>query len=193
MKGPLLLPDGNFSRDTRAVSFLLAASLIALSIGALAVTVALVAESASYGKAKDRAVQAAKNAAAQLADLRAQPLNAPDAASISALRRRIEAVNALDFGAAPSLLAVLSALEALTPPSVAVASLEYDRNRGSLEMLAVSRSSEELTAFFDKASRSASFKEVRLIDKKQTSSAEGSEPLFQARLSMRPFRMEPRT
>ncbi|WP_037241719.1 hypothetical protein, partial [Rhodomicrobium udaipurense] len=167
MKGPLLIPEANFSRDIRAVSFVLAAGLIALSIGALAVTIALVAESASYGVSKDRAVQAAKNASAHLAELRARPLDTPDAASISALRRRIDAVNALDFGAAPSLVAVLSALEALTPPNVAVANLEYDRNRGSLEMLALSRSSEKLTAFFDKASRSAFFKEVRLVDKKQ--------------------------
>jgi Tfp pilus assembly protein PilN len=193
MKGPLLLPTANFSRDMRAASVILAACLIALSIAALGATAALIAEAVSYGETKERALQDAKHAVAQLTELRSQTLDMPDPASVGALRRRIDALNALDAGAAPSLQAVLSALEALTPPGVAIGSLEYDRNRDVLELLAVSRSSEQLTAFFDKTSRSAFFKEVRLVDKKQAGPAEGAETLFQARLSMRPFRKEPRT
>jgi hypothetical protein len=123
--------------------------------------------------------------AAETASLRSkQNLNDPEAAAISALRQRIASLNLLDFGQAPGVTQVLSVLEGLLPPAVALQSLDYDRVRGTLDLVAVSASSEDLTAFFDIASRSPFFKAVRLVDKKQAGTLDGGTGLFQARLNI---------
>ena len=129
----------------------------------------------------------------QLEKLRSQHTSEPSASAIAALRQRIAALNALDFGAAPSVTRVLAVLEQLTPPAVALQNLDYDRGRIALELVAVSESSDALTVFFDIASRSGFFKSVRLIDKKQAGATAGSAPLYQVRLSIRPAGEQPRS
>ena len=130
--------------------------------------------------------------AAETATLRKeQTLNEPEAAAIGLLRQRIASLNALDFEAArPSR--VLSVLEEVMPPTVALQNLDYDRAKGSLELQAVSGSSEDLTAFFDVASRSPFFKTVRLVDKKQAGTSDDGTALFQVRLSVVLSNGEPR-
>ncbi|MGO9171671.1 MAG: PilN domain-containing protein [Rhodomicrobium sp.] len=193
MSGLIDPPRANFSRDLRRSSLLLALAIGGLSISALVATAVLLHESATYRDGTERALQQIADTGAQLESLRSQHTDEPDAAAIKALRQRIASLNALDVGVAPSVTSVLAVLEQLTPPAVALQNLDYDRVRGSLELVAVSESSEELTAFFDMTSRSSFFKTVRLVDKKQAGTAENSTPLFQARLSIRIFDQEPRT
>jgi Tfp pilus assembly protein PilN len=193
MSGPIHLPMANFSRDLRRPSLLLALAIGGLSIIAIVATAVLLQESATYRDGTERALKQIADTGVQLESLRSQHTDEPDAAAIKALRQRIASLNALDFGAAPSATSVLAVLEQLTPPAVALQTLDYDRGRGSLELVAVSETSEELTAFFDITSRSSFFKSVRLVDKKQAGTAENSAPLFQVRLSIRMFDPEPRT
>ena len=131
--------------------------------------------------------------AAETAALRKeQTLNEPKAAAIGLLRQRIASLNALDFEQAPAVTRVLSVLEELMPPTVALQNLDYDRAKGALELQAVSGSSEDLTAFFDVASRSPFFKTVRLVDKKQAGTSDDGTALFQVRLSVVLSNGEPR-
>ncbi len=193
MKNLIDPPSANFSRDLRRFSLLLVLAIGGLSIAALAATAVLLQESATSLRRTERAWQQIKDTSGEVEKLRSAQTGEPDAAGIKALRQRIASLNALDFGAAPSVTRVLAVLEELTPPAVALQNLDYDRGRGSLELVAVSESTEELTAFFDITSRSSFFKSVRLVDKKQAGTSENSSPLFQARLSLQLFDPEPRT
>jgi hypothetical protein len=187
-----IVPPVNFSRDLRRISHGLALAIGVLSAIALAATAMLLHESAAYRDSLAGTLKQIAEIGAELDSLRSQHLDEPDASAIGALRQRIASLNALDFGAAPSVTRVLAVLEQLTPPAVALQNLDYDRSRGSLELVAVSESSEDLTAFFDITNRSSVFKSVRLVDKKQAGVSENSAPLYQVRLSMRLAEGEPR-
>ena len=152
-----------------------------------------VQEWSDYQDSTARTLKQIAAISAETRSLRSQRTNEPDAGAINTLRKRIASLNALDFGAAPSVARVLAVLEQLMPPGVALQSLDYDRGRGTLELDAVSEFSDDLTAFFDITNRSSFFKSVRLVDKKQAGTTESQAPLFQVRLSMRLLDAEPRS
>jgi Tfp pilus assembly protein PilN len=193
MSARIPLPLVNFSRDLRKVSLAVAVAAGVLALGALLATAILVFDGASLRTAQERMVEQAAALAAETATLRKeQTLNEPEAAAIGLLRQRIASLNALDFEQAPAVTRVLSVLEELMPPTVALQNFDYDRAKGSLELQAVSGSSEDLTAFFDVASRSPFFKTVRLVDKKQAGTSDDGTALFQVRLSVALSSGEPR-
>ena len=193
MSARIPLPLVNFSRDLRKASLAVAVAAGVLVLGALLASAILVAESVSLRTARERMVAQAAALAAETATLReGQKLSEPEAAAIGLLRQRIASLNALDFEAAPAVTRVLSVLEELMPPTVALQNLDYDRAKGSLELQALSGSSEDLTAFFDVASRSPFFKTVRLVDKKQAGTSDDGTALFQVRLSVALSNGEPR-
>ncbi len=179
------LPPVNFSRDLLPLSRAVAAIAFVLAFGAVSAAVILAYQGAEYGAAEERMSAQAAELAAEAATLRErQNLNEPESGAIGAIRRRIASLNALDFGQAPSVNRVLSALEQLMPPAVALQNFDYDRAKGALELVAISQSSDELTSFFDIASRSSFFKAVRLVDKKQAGTADDGSLLYQVRLSI---------
>ncbi len=184
MSGPVF-PSVNFSRDTRLASLVLALVLAGLSVAALIETGILVWNSFEYSTEREQTLKQADELGAELATLLSQHKDEPDATAIKALRQRIASLNALDFAGAPSVVRVLSVLEQLMPPSVALESLDYDRGRSTLELVAVSEASDDLTAFFDVASRNKFFASVRLVDKKQAGTTANSAPMYQVRLSIR--------
>jgi len=193
MSGPIFLPGVNFSRDLRPLSLLLALVLAGLSAGALIETGILLWDSSVSWAEREQTLKQASELSAELETLLSQHRDEPDHAAIKALRQRIATLNALDFAGAPSVVRVLSMLEQLMPPSVAVQNLDYDRGRGALELVAISESSEDLTAFFDIANRSKFFASVRLVDKKQAGTTENSAPMYQVRLTIHFGGGEPRT
>ncbi len=193
MSARIPLPLVNFSRDLRNASLAVAVAAGVLALGALLASAVLVFESVSLRTAQERMLKQAAALAAETATLRKeQTLNEPEAGAIGLLRQRIASLNALDFEQAPAVTRVLSVLEELMPPTVALQNLDYDRAKGSLELQAVSGSSEDLTAFFDVASRSPFFKTVRLVDKKQAGTSDDGTALFQVRLSVALSSGEPR-
>ena len=193
MSARIPLPLVNFSRDLRKASLAVAVAAGVLALGALLATAVLVLDGVSLRTAQERMLKQAAALAAETATLRKeQTLNEPEAAAIGLLRQRIASLNALDFEQAPAVTRVLSVLEELMPPTVALQNLDYDRAKGSLELQAVSGSSEDLTAFFDVASRSPFFKTVRLVDKKQAGTSDDGTALFQVRLSVVLSNGEPR-
>ncbi len=193
MSGPIFIADVNFSRDLRPISLALALIVAGLSVAAFIETGSLLWDSSTYWAEREQTLKKAGELNAELTTLLSQHRDEPDPAAIKALRQRITTLNALDFAGAPSVVRVLSTLEQLMPPSVALQNLDYDRSRGALELVAISESSEDLTAFFDIANRSKFFASVRLIDKKQAGTAENSAQMYQVRLSIRFGGGEPRT
>ena len=194
MSGPIFIPKVNFSFDLRPFSLLLALVLAGLSAAALIETGILSWDSSVYWAEREHTLKQASELSAELGTLLAQHnRDEPDPIAIKALRQRIASLNALDYAGAPSVVRVLSTLEQLMPPSVALQNFDYDRGRSALELVAISVSSEDLTAFFDIANRSKFFASVRLVDKKQAGTTENSAPLYQVRLSIRFGGGEPRT
>ena len=193
MSGPLFIPKVNFSFDLRPFSFLLALVLAGLSAIALIETGVLLWDSSVSWTEREQTLKQAGELSAELGTLLAQHRDEPDPVAIKALRQRIASLNALDYAGAPSVVRVLSTLEQLMPPSVALQNFDYDRGRTALELVAISESSEDLTAFFDIANKSKFFASVRLIDKKQAGTTESSAPMYQVRLSIRFGGGEPRT
>ncbi len=193
MSTQIQLPVANFSRDLGTASRAAAAIAGVAAAGALIAIAVLVFESGSYRAAQERMVAQAADLAAESDALRNQQnINDPDAGAIAALRQRIAVLNALDFAQAPAVTGVLAILEELMPAAVALQNLDYDRTRGALELVAISASSEDLTAFFDAATKSPFFKTVRLVDKKQAGSSDDGTALYQVRLSISPISGEPR-
>ncbi len=193
MSTPIQLPVTNFSRDLRIASRAAAAVAGLAAAGALIAIAVLALESQSYQAARVRMVKQTAGLAAESAALRNQQnLQHPGAAAIAALRQRIASLNALDFAQAPSVTSVLAVLEELMPGTVALQNLDYDRTRGALDLVATSASSEDLTAFFDAATKNPAFKAVRLVDKKQAGAADDGTAQFQVRLSISLISREPR-
>ena len=193
MSGPIVIPKVNFSFDLRPFSLVLALVLAGLCAAALIETGVLFWDSSVYWAEREHTLKQASELSAELGALLAQHRDEPDPVGIKALRQRIASLNALDYAGAPSVVRVLSTLEQLMPPSVALQNFDYDRSRSALELVAISVSSEDLTAFFDTANRSKFFASVRLVDKKQAGTTESSAPLYQVRLSIRFGGGEPRT
>ena len=193
MSGPIFIPKVNFSFDLRPFSLVLALVLAGLSAAALIETGVLSWDSLVYWAEREQTLKQAGELSAELGTLLAQHRDEPDPVAIKGLRQRIASLNALDYAGAPSVVRVLSTLEQLMPPSVALQNFDYDRGRSALELVAISGSSEDLTAFFDTANRSKFFASVRLVDKKQAGTTESSAPMYQVRLSIRFGGGEPRT
>jgi hypothetical protein len=190
---PIKLPLANFSHDLDGPARLVAAAAALLAAGAVAAAVYLALEAASYREGERRMAEETRTLTAQTDALRqSQTINEPDSRSIAILRQRIASLNALDFGQAPAVTRVLFVLEQVMPAGVALQTLDYDRSRGALEIVAVSESSEDLTAFFDIASRNPFFKTVRLVDKKQAGTSDQGVSQFQVRLSIGLLNREPR-
>jgi len=185
MSGPVFIPKFNFSSDLRPISLAFALVLAGLSTVALIEAGILLWDSSASWTEREQTLKQAGELGAELQNLLSQHKDEADSAAIKALRQRIATLNALDFAGAPSVVRVLSTLEQLMPPSVALQNLDYDRSRSALELVAISESSEDLTAFFDIANRSKFFASVRLVDKKQAGTAENSAPMYQVRLSIR--------
>ena len=139
MSGPMPVPTANFSRDLRRLSLIVALCIAGLSLAGLVATLILLQEWSDYQDSTARTLKQIAAISAETESLRSQRTNEPDAAAINTLRKRIASLNALDFGAAPSVARVLAVLEQLMPPGVALQSLDYDRGRGTLELVAVSR------------------------------------------------------
>ncbi len=192
MSTRIQLPVANFSRDLRTASRAATAAAALAAAGISIAIIALIFESQSYRETRERTIAQAAALTVEAQGLRQQELQNPDAAAITGLRRRIAALNSLDFAQAPGVIGVLAALEELMPGPVALQNLDYDRTHGALDLVAVSESSDELTAFFDAATKSPAFKSVRLIDKKQASTAEDGAAQFQVRLTITPASGEPR-
>lgn len=185
MSTRIQLPVANFSRDLTVVSRAAAAAASVLAAAALIAIAVLIMESLSYRVTRERMLAQNADLAQEAAALRNQrTVEDPDAAAIAALRRRIASLNALDFAQAPSVTSVLGVLEDLLPDDVALQNLDYDRIRGALDLVALSGSSEQLTAFFDAATKSPAFRTVRLIDKKLAGAAEDGTMQYQVRLSI---------
>ena len=193
MSASAFIPKVNFSRDMRRLSLALALAVAVLALLAFAETGSLLWQSADSWSERSETLKQADGLGAELAKLRSQHRDEPDPVAIQTLRQRIASLNALDYAASPSPVRVLSALEQFMPPSVALESFDYDRSRGALELVAVSESSDDLTQFFDLASRNAFFPSVRLIDKKQAGTTAGSAPVYEVRLSIRFGGGEPRS
>jgi Tfp pilus assembly protein PilN len=193
MSGPVFIPRFNFSFDLRPFSRMLALVLAGLSAAALIEAGILLWDSSASWVERKQTLKQAGELSAELENLLSQHRDEADPAAIKALRQRIATLNALDFAGAPSVVRVLSTLEQLMPPSVALQNLDYDRSRSALELVAISESSEDLTAFFDIANRSKFFASVRLVDKKQAGTTENSAPTYQVRLSIRFGGGEPRS
>ena len=193
MSGPIFIPKVNFSSDLRPFSLLLALVFAGLSAIALVQTGILSWDSFVYWTEREQTLKQADELSSELGTLLAQHRDEPDPVALKVLRQRIATLNALDYAGAPSVVRVLSTLEQLMPPSVALQNFDYDRSRSALELVAISESSEDLTAFFDTANRSTFFASVRLVDKKQAGTTESSAPLYQVRLSIRFGGGEPRT
>jgi Tfp pilus assembly protein PilN len=193
MSGPIFIPKVNFSVDLHPFSLVLALILAGLSAAALIETGVLSWDSSAYWTEREQTLTQVGELSAELGNLLAQHRDEPDPVAIKALRQRIASLNALDYAGAPSVVRVLATLEQLMPPSVALQNFDYDRGRSALELVAISESSDDLTAFFDIANRSKFFASVRLVDKKQAGTTESSAPLYQVRLSIRFGGGEPRT
>jgi Tfp pilus assembly protein PilN len=193
MSGPVFIPKFNFSFDLRPISLAFALVFAGLSAVALIETGILLWDSSVSWTEREETLKQTGELGAELQNLLSQHRDEADPAAIKALRQRIATLNAFDFAGAPSVVRVLSTLEQLMPPSVALQNLDYDRSRSALELVAISESSEDLTAFFDIANRSKFFASVRLIDKKQAGTAENSAPMYQVRLSIRFGGLEPRS
>jgi hypothetical protein len=194
MNRRIQLPVASFSRDLTAVSRVAAAIAGVLAAAALIASAVLIFESQSLEARRERMLAQTAAFATEAAALRDQQTGGePDTAAIAALRRRIASLNALDFAQAPSVTGVLGILENLMPDAVALQNLDYDRTRGALDLVALSASSEDLTAFFDAATKNLAFKTVRLIDKKQAGAAEDGIAQYQVRLSIILAAGEPRT
>lgn len=138
MSGRLPALTANFSRDLRRLSLIVALSFAGLSLAGLFTVAVRVDEWLGYRDSAARTLKQIAATAAETESLSAQRTNEPDAAAINALRKRIVSLNALDFGTVPSVARTLAVFEQLMPPGVALQSLDYDRSRGALELVAVS-------------------------------------------------------
>jgi hypothetical protein len=184
MSDYIQLPLPNFSRDMRIASIAVATAAGILALGTLAVAGTFFYESRSMQESRSRLELQTSEINVQLATLRQRGRNEPKADAIGSLRQRIAKLNALDSGFAPAVTRVLSVLEEIMPPSVALQNFDYDRSKGALEVVAVSASSEDLTVFYGIASQTPFFKNVHLIDKKQAGTAETGELMYEVRLSV---------
>lgn len=123
--------------------------------------------------------------AVQLAEARKKAEGAPPPEAFRALRSRIERLNVLDFAGSASTVKLLDALEGLLPQRVALTAMDYDRNKRTVELIAVSESSEDLTSLYDVLDKHHLFMNVRLLDKKQAPGVLGSQVQVHLNLQLR--------
>lgn len=161
------LPVSNFGRDTRPQVRMIATAMFALGT--------LIAASAGWLMIDRQQLLDEATAMNQLGvrltvkrdALRRQSAKLPAPGEFERLRGRIEALNRLDFDASVSVGDLLDAFEAALPDYVMITSLDYDRAVRTIDLAAISASSEDLTTFFDTLYRTGLFSQVRLVDKMQ--------------------------
>lgn len=165
----------NFSRDLRRTSATAAGVAGLAAATALAFSAIAFIESGSLKEAASFADARARRLAHDIAAARAEAVDAPEISVFAALRDRVEALNALDYGATPAVGGLLNALEATVPDDAILTNLDYDRNKGVADLVAVSARSDELTRLFDVLDGHELFSKVRLLDKKQIAAAGSSQ------------------
>jgi hypothetical protein len=166
-----VVPPANFSRDTRRLVSVLAVAMSVASLAAAGTTLLLLQAANEYAAlAETTALQVSRleNDASQA---RASAVNAPSRAVFDSLKDDIVALNALDYGAAPTVGGLLDTLEATLPDDALLLTMDYDRNKGTADLVATSANSEQLTRLFDLLDEHGMFAKVRLLDKKQVAAA----------------------
>lgn len=184
----------NFSRDLRRAADLTAAATAIAAAAALALSFFALVDRASLNQAADMAEARAQRLTKDIAAARVEAADAPAMGVFAALRDRVNALNALDYGATPPVGGLLDALEATLPDDAILTNIDYDRNKGIADLVAVSARSEELTRLFDVLDGHELFSKVRLLDKKQVAAAGASHTQVNLVLDVgRPSRPAPKT
>ncbi|MDO9384537.1 MAG: hypothetical protein Q7T86_16930 [Hyphomicrobiaceae bacterium] len=153
------------------MTFMVAGIALASSLAAAATSLVLLQaahDSATQVDLTERRVARLREAVAQAKTAAA---DAPAVEVFAALRDRITALNALDYGATPSVGGLLDTLEQTLPNDAVLINMDYDRNKGAADLVATSTNSQELTRLFDVLDDHAMFSKVRLLDKKQVAAA----------------------
>lgn len=173
---PHLLPaPANFSRDLRRTCALVSGVAALATVTALALSAIAFIESGSLKEAASLADTRAQRLADEIAAAQAEASDAPAMSVFIALRDRVDALNALDYGATPAVGGLLNALESTLPDDAILTNLDYDRNKGVADLVAVSTRSDELTRLFEVLDGHDLFSKVRLLDKKQIAAAGASQ------------------
>lgn len=167
----LTAQPANFSRDLRRIATLCAQGMLALAAAAIALTGHLLLETASLRNAIATSEARVSRLTAEIAAMQAAAVDAPALPVFTALADRVQSLNDLDYGATPSVGGLLDALEATLPDDAVLTNIDYDRNKGVADLVAVSARSAELTRLFDVLDGHAMFGKVQLIDKKQIATA----------------------
>jgi hypothetical protein len=165
------VPPANFSRDTGRLVSVLAVSMSIASLAAAATTLLLLQaahEQAALAETSELQVSRLQTDAGRA---RASAVDAPSRAVFDSLKDDIVALNALDYGAAPTVGGLLDTLEATLPDNALLLTMDYDRNKGTADLVATSANSEQLTHLFDLLDEHGMFAKVRLLDKKQVAAA----------------------
>jgi Tfp pilus assembly protein PilN len=168
-------PLANFSQDLRPIARMTALGLWAGAGLGAAVAIWLIIGAMEMREDAAASARIQEKLTEQLAQARERASSAPPPAAFRALRSRIERLNVLDFAGSASTAKLFDALEGLLPPRVALTALDYDRGKRTVEMVAVSESSEDLTSLYDVLDRHHLFVNVRLLDKKQAAGALASQ------------------
>jgi Tfp pilus assembly protein PilN len=178
-------PLVNFSRDLRSLARTAALALwggavlgAALALWLISGAVELRGDAAASARIQEKLSE-------QLAQAKERAAAAPPPEAFRALRSRIERLNVLDFAGSASTDKLFDALEGLLPLRVALTALDYDRSKRTVEIVAVSESSEDLTSLYDVLDRHHLFVNVRLLDKKQAAGALGSQVQVHLNLQLR--------
>lgn len=178
-------PLVNFSRDLRSMARMTALGLWAGAGLGAAVAIWLIIGAIEMREDAAASARIQVKLSEQLAQAKVRAAEAPPPEAFRALRTRIERLNVLDFAGSASTAKLLDALEGVLPPRVALTALDYDRSKRTVEMVAVSESSEELTSLYDVLDRHHLFVNVRLLDKKQAPGALGSQVQVHLNLQLR--------
>lgn len=171
----------NFSRSTLQLRRRLLYAMVAISALLIGASVWLVADGLRLLEKAEHHRVLGQRLAVKVAELRDATTQAPSLEAFERLQARIVALNRLDFAAKLSVAELLDALETTLPDQVLLTSLRYDRVRGSVDLAAVSSSSEDLTRFFEALHADRRFHEVRLAEKLQVD-GRGGGPQMQVRI-----------
>lgn len=163
----MVLPIPNFSVDTRPLARGLAGVAFLFGAIALATTTWMLIESRQMIHHIVELENLGTKLAAKSRVLRDHASQLPASQEFERLRGRIANLNQLDANTGVSVGGLLDSMESILPDRVVVTSLSYDRAVSSVDLSAVSLSSEDLTSFFDALHRTKLFSQVRLVEKIQ--------------------------
>lgn len=157
----------NFSQDLRPRAQALAAAAVAFAATALVLAALWLYQSAELERQAQANTQRAERLSNDIAAARSAAVDAPAMQVFAALRGRIDALNALDHGDTAAVGGLLDALESVVPNDASLTTIDFDRGKGSADVVAVSVNSVALTHLFDSLDGHALVSGVRLLDKKQ--------------------------